>query len=105
MSPTKSTSYVWASRLVPAAELGPQLYYTQRAQGGAGLIRTEGTLISPQGTQWPHAPGIWSDEHVVAWKKVTDAVHDAGGAIFVQLWHVGRIAHPDMPEHKASGKV
>jgi 2,4-dienoyl-CoA reductase-like NADH-dependent reductase (Old Yellow Enzyme family) len=82
-----------------------QLYYTQRAQGKPGLILTEGTLISQQGTEWPHAPGIWSDEQVAGWKKITDAVHENGGVIFAQLWHVGRVAHPDMPEQKASGKV
>ncbi|EJC99585.1 FMN-linked oxidoreductase [Fomitiporia mediterranea MF3/22] len=78
-------------------------YYKQRAEGGAGLIVTEGTLISQQGTEWPNAPGIWSKEHVSAWKKVTDAVHSQGGKIFCQLWHLGRVSHPDAPEQKASG--
>ncbi|KAG9045972.1 hypothetical protein FS837_005330 [Tulasnella sp. UAMH 9824] len=79
-------------------------YYTQRAEGGAGLIVTEGVLVSPQGTNWPHAPGLWSKEQTVGWKKVTDSVHEAGGKIFAQLWHLGRIAHNDMPEQKKSGK-
>ena len=52
-------------------------YYTQRAKGGAGLIVSEGTLVSQQGTEWPHAPGLWSDEHVTGWKAVTDSVHAA----------------------------
>jgi len=79
-------------------------YYTQRAKGGAGLIVTEGALISRQGTEWPFAPGIWNDDHVQGWKKITKAVHDAGSRIFAQLWHTGRVSHPDMPEQKASGQ-
>jgi len=79
-------------------------YYQQRAEGGAGLIVTEGTLICQQGTEWPYAPGIWSEAHIVAWKKITDAVHSKGGVIYCQLWHVGRVAHPEMPEQKASGQ-
>ncbi|KAG8910372.1 hypothetical protein FRC01_006371 [Tulasnella sp. 417] len=78
-------------------------YYAQRAEGGAGLIVSEGVLISPQGTTWPHAPGLWSKEQTEGWKRVTDSVHQAGGKIFAQLWHVGRIAHKDMPEQKKSG--
>lgn len=64
------------------------------ARAGCGLILSEGALISPQGSEWPSAPGIWGPEHVAAWKKVTDAVHAAGGLIFCQLWHIGRVAHP-----------
>ncbi|KAF8518702.1 hypothetical protein BU17DRAFT_90782 [Hysterangium stoloniferum] len=79
-------------------------YYTQRVIGGAGLIITEGTLICQQGTEWPNAPGIWNAEQVSAWSKVIRSVHRAGGTIFCQLWHVGRLSHPDMPEQKASGK-
>lgn len=60
-------------------------YYVQRARGGAGLILAEGTLIEPQGTEWPHAPGIWSEEHVRAWKKITDGVHEAGTYMFCQV--------------------
>ncbi|KAF9037910.1 hypothetical protein BDP27DRAFT_1347943 [Rhodocollybia butyracea] len=78
-------------------------YYRQRARS-AGLIVTEGVLITQQGTAWPHAPGIWNKEQVAAWKKVTDAVHEGGSVIFAQLWHLGRISHPDAPEQVASGK-
>lgn len=67
-------------------------YYAQRAS--AGLIITEATGISREGLGWPYAPGIWSDEQVEAWRPVTRAVHQAGGRIFVQLWHMGRIVHP-----------
>lgn len=69
-----------------------QTYYAQRAS--AGLIISEATGISRQGLGWPYAPGIWTDEQVEAWKPVTDAVHEADGRIFVQLWHMGRIVHP-----------
>ncbi|KAJ7589675.1 hypothetical protein C8J56DRAFT_826910, partial [Mycena floridula] len=76
-------------------------YYRQRS--GAGLIVTEGTLVAQQGSQWPNAPGIWNKEQVTAWKKVTEAVHAEGSVIYVQLWHLGRASHPDMPEQVASG--
>ena len=66
-------------------------YYRQRAS--AGLIITEATGISQEGLGWPYAPGIWNDEQVEAWKPVTDAVHEAGGRIVVQLWHMGRQVH------------
>lgn len=68
-------------------------YYAQRAS--AGLILSEATSISPQGVGYPDTPGIWSDEQVEGWKLVTKAVHAAGGRIFMQLWHVGRVSHPD----------
>ena len=68
-------------------------YYAQRA--GAGLILTEATGISQEGLGWPYAPGIWSEEQVAAWKPVVQAVHDAGGRIACQLWHMGRLVHPD----------
>ncbi|QUL36705.1 alkene reductase [Erythrobacter sp. JK5] len=67
-------------------------YYRQRA--GAGLILTEATGISVEGLGWPSAPGIWSDEQADAWKATTKAVHDEGGLIALQLWHMGRIVHP-----------
>jgi 2,4-dienoyl-CoA reductase-like NADH-dependent reductase (Old Yellow Enzyme family) len=67
-------------------------YYAQRAT--AGLIISEATGISQQGLGWPYAPGIWNEAQVNAWKPVTDAVHSAGGRIFLQLWHMGRIVHP-----------
>ena len=69
-------------------------YYRQRA--GAGLIVTEGSQISPQGKGYADTPGIYSDAQVAGWKKVTDAVHAKGGRIVIQLWHVGRISHPDL---------
>lgn len=68
-------------------------YYAQRAS--AGLIITEATGISQQGLGWPFAPGIWSDRQVEAWKPVIARVHAAGGRIFAQLWHMGRLVHPD----------
>src|ERR1700693_1457242 len=68
-------------------------YYAQRAS--AGLIVTEATQVSPQGVGYIRTPGIHSVEQVAGWRKVTDAVHRAGGKIFLQLWHVGRISHPD----------
>lgn len=70
-----------------------QTYYRQRA--GAGLIITEGTGISREGLGWFGAPGIWNDAQADAWKPVTEAVHRAGGRIVCQLWHMGRIVHPD----------
>ncbi|ANI77736.1 alkene reductase [Sphingobium sp. EP60837] len=66
-------------------------YYRQRAS--AGLIISEGIGVSQQGLGWPYAAGIWSAEQVAAWKPVTQAVHDAGGRIFAQLWHMGRLVH------------
>jgi 2,4-dienoyl-CoA reductase-like NADH-dependent reductase (Old Yellow Enzyme family) len=67
-------------------------YYEQRAS--AGLILTEATVVTAQGIGYADTPGIWSQEQVAGWRKITDAVHLAGGRIFSQLWHVGRISHP-----------
>jgi hypothetical protein len=67
-------------------------YYVQRASAGA--IFTEATSVTPQGVGYPHTPGIWSQEQVAGWRRITDAVHDAGGIILLQLWHVGRISDP-----------
>ncbi|MEX0342929.1 MAG: alkene reductase [Erythrobacter sp.] len=67
-------------------------YYRQRAS--AGLIISEATGISVEGSGWPAAPGIWSDEQVEGWRRVTDAVHEEGGLIVLQLWHMGRLVHP-----------
>ena len=67
-------------------------YYAQRAS--AGLIVSEATQVSPQGVGYPATPGIHSDAQIAGWKGVTEAVHAAGGRIFLQLWHVGRISHP-----------
>ena len=69
-------------------------YYRQRAS--AGLILTEASLISPEAHGYPRTPGIHSAEQIAGWQKVTDAVHGAGGKIAIQLWHVGRISHPDL---------
>jgi N-ethylmaleimide reductase len=68
-------------------------YYAQRAS--AGLIVTEATQVSPQGVGYIRTPGIHSAEQVTGWTRITEAVHGAGGKIFLQLWHVGRISHPD----------
>ena len=68
-------------------------YYRQRA--GAGLIISEATGISVEGLGWPAAPGIWNAAQVEGWKPVTAAVHEAGGKIVLQLWHMGRLVHPD----------
>ncbi len=67
-------------------------YYAQRAS--AGLIIAEATAVSPMGVGYPGTPGIWSKEMVEGWKKVTERVHQAGGKIILQLWHVGRISDP-----------
>ncbi|GAB7521932.1 alkene reductase [Paraburkholderia sp. 2C] len=67
-------------------------YYAERAS--AGLILSEATSVTPQGVGYADTPGIWSDEQTEGWKLVTDAVHKAGGLIFLQLWHVGRVSDP-----------
>ncbi len=67
-------------------------YYAQRAS--AGLILSEATSVTPLGVGYADTPGIWSREQVESWRLVTDAVHEAGGRIFLQLWHVGRVSHP-----------
>ena len=69
-------------------------YYTQRS--GAGLIITEATSVSPMGVGYEDTPGIWSDDQVDGWKKITAAVHAKGGLIVLQLWHVGRISDPSL---------
>lgn len=68
-------------------------YYLQRAS--AGLLITEGTNISPQAVGWVGAPGIWTEGQQAAWVPVTQAVHQVGGHIYLQLWHMGRVSHPD----------
>lgn len=67
-------------------------YYVQRAS--AGLILTEATSVNPMGVGYPDTPGIWSQAQLAGWRLVTDAVHAAGGRIFLQLWHVGRVSAP-----------
>ncbi|MDQ1314422.1 MAG: N-ethylmaleimide reductase [Pseudomonadota bacterium] len=69
-------------------------YYRQRAS--AGLILTEATPICAEGHGYPRTPGIHTPEQIAGWKQVTDTVHGAGGKIALQLWHVGRISHPDL---------
>ena len=67
-------------------------YYAQRA--GFGMILSEATSVCPMGVGYPDTPGIWSDEQLEGWKLVTRAVHEAGGLILLQLWHVGRVSAP-----------
>lgn len=69
-------------------------YYEQRAS--AGLIISEGVVISPQGKGYPFTPGIFTQEQASGWTTIVDAVHAAGGRIFSQLWHVGRVSHPSL---------
>jgi N-ethylmaleimide reductase len=70
------------------------VYYAQRAS--AGLIITEATQVSPQGVGYPNTPGIHTADQVRGWRRVTEAVHQRNGRIFLQLWHVGRISHPSL---------
>ena len=70
-----------------------ETYYSQRVS--AGLIITEGSQVSSMGVGFNRTPGIYSPEQVAGWKEVTAAVHQGGGKIFLQLWHVGRMSHPD----------
>lgn len=69
-------------------------YYAQRA--GAGLIITEATNISAQARGYPRTPGIWTEQQVAAWSRITHAVHVRDGKIFLQLWHTGMMSHPDL---------
>lgn len=69
-------------------------YYRQRAS--AGLIVSEGSFVSPEAQGYIQVPGMWTPEQVAGWKLVTDAVHDAGGTMFAQFWHVGRISHTSL---------
>ena len=75
---------------VPNSLMGE--YYVQRAS--AGLIISEATAVMPMGVGYPNTPGIWSPEQTQGWKQITAGVHAAGGKIFLQLWHVGRISDP-----------
>ena len=74
-------------------------YYAQRAS--AGLIITEGTYVSPRAIGFILVPGLYTDDQVAGWRRVTDAVHAAGGRIFCQLWHVGAMSHPDLQHQGA----
>jgi len=83
------------SRATPDARVPTPLqrdYYVQRA--AAGLIFSEATSVTPMGVGYAATPGIWSDEQTEGWKKITKAVHDAGGRMVLQLWHVGRVSDP-----------
>ncbi|MCL6730869.1 alkene reductase [Sphingomonas hankyongi] len=71
-------------------------YYAQRAS--AGLIISEATGITREGLGWPNAPGLWNQAQVEGWKPVVAAVHEAGGHMVAQLWHMGRLVHPDLGE-------
>ncbi len=105
-TPLRLGPYVLANRMVMAPltrnRAGPgnvpqamnARYYAQRAS--AGLIITEATQISPQGVGYPDTPGIHNAAQVAGWRSVTRAVHEHGGRIFLQLWHVGRISHPSL---------
>ncbi|MDP2801432.1 MAG: alkene reductase [Phreatobacter sp.] len=77
-----------------AANAMTATYYRQRAT--AGLIISEGTQVSPQGQGYLQTPGLYSDAQVAGWKTVTDAVHAAGGRMFAQIWHVGRVSHESL---------
>src|SRR3954470_5389892 len=72
-------------------------YYAQRAS--AGLLVTEASQVSQQGQGYQDTPGIYSKEQVAGWRKVTDRVHQRGGRIYIQLWHVGRISHVSLQEN------
>ena len=110
--PLKAGAFDLPNRIVMApltrcrAEAGTRVpgawaaqYYSQRAT--AGLIMTEATSVDPMGVGYPATPGIWSDEQTEGWKRVTAAVHRAGGRIALQLWHVGRISDPSFLGGKA----
>ncbi|MCM3586648.1 alkene reductase [Mesobacillus maritimus] len=71
-------------------------YYRKRAADGVGLIITEGILVSPRAKGNPQVPGLYTKDQVEAWKKVTEAVHNEGGTIIAQLWHVGRLSHHEL---------
>jgi N-ethylmaleimide reductase len=85
------------NRATPGADAPNDLnveYYRQRA--GAGLIVSEAAQISRQGQGYLWTPGIYTDAQVAGWRKITDAVHEAGGKIVIQLWHVGRVSHTSL---------
>ena len=86
-----------APQTIPTPLMGE--YYVQRVD--AGLMITEGAQVSDQGVGYPATPGIHSGDQVEGWRQVTKAVHEAGGRIFCQLWHCGRISHPDYHDGEA----
>ncbi len=102
-SPVKLGSYSLLNRMVMASMTRLRAvgsipnalmadYYSQRAS--AGLVITECTMVSPMSNGYMNCPGIYLPEQIEGWRQVTDAVHQAGGKIFLQLWHSGRISHP-----------
>src|ERR1700751_5501129 len=108
-TPVRVGRYILPNRLVMApmtrsraksdgtpGELAAE-YYAQRA--GVGLIVSEGTQPSDDGQGYLSTPGIYSPAHIAGWKKVTKAVHDKGGRIFIQIMHAGRMSHPDSTPH------
>lgn len=112
-TPARMGRYVLPNRLVMApmtrsraafdgtpGELAAE-YYAQRA--GVGLIVTEGTQPSDYGQGYLTTPGIYTPAHVAGWRKITSAVHDKGGHIFIQLMHAGRMSHPDNTPHHRQG--
>lgn len=88
-------------RSLPGNVPGPlnATYYEQRAS--MGLIITEASQVSPEGIGYPGTPGIYSPEQVEGWKLITHAIHEKGGKIFLQLWHVGRVSHPSLQKDHA----
>ena len=88
-------------RTLPGNVVGPlnATYYGQRAS--MGLIISEATQVSPEGIGYPGTPGIYSSEQVAGWKLITKTVHEKGGKIFLQLWHVGRVSHPSLQKDNA----
>ncbi|KAL0929779.1 nadh:flavin oxidoreductase nadh oxidase [Colletotrichum truncatum] len=81
-------------------------HYADRARDGTGLIVNEGTFIDWTGCDWKYSPFMITEDHAIAWRKVTDAVHQAGGKIFFQAWHAGRCQHDQMPIMKEhNGRV
>lgn len=89
---------------VPNVELVKE-YYAQRASYKGTLLISEATFISPRASGFKNAPGIWNDEQVAAWKQVVDAVHGAGGIIYLQLWALGRVARRSVKTKEATGPV
>jgi len=91
MAPLTRSRADEASGDIPGSPMNVE-YYRQRSN--AGLIISEGTQVSPTGKGYMATPGIYSDEQVAGWRPITSAVHEAGGKIVAQIWHVGRITHP-----------
>jgi len=102
-SPVQLGPYTLANRIVMApmtrnratTDFVPsaisETYYAQRAS--AGLVVTEASQVSPQGAGYPRTPGIYNPKQIAAWRRITEAIHDRGGRVFLQLWHAGRISH------------